>query len=174
MYWHFRSIVREAGLTPARLDAGYLQAYRAFLWKKLVVNQWVYHRQSIHVRLHRLHRHLNILETVLIWAVIITGASHLLMPPLGDFPFAMVVAAVCPAFSAALYAIGVQAELDRLVKRSGAMSEQFEKVACRLSEPDAAQSSQTLLQIIEPVAENMIAEHFDWRLVFQEREWTPV
>ena len=54
------------------------------------------------------------------------------------------------------------------------MSEQFEKVAYKLSEPDAAGSSQTLLQIIEPLAENMIAEHFDWRLVFQEREWTPV
>ena len=174
MYWHFRAIVREAGLAPARLDASYLQACRIFLWKKLAMDQWVYHRQSIHVRLDRLHYHLYIIETVLIWTVIVTSACHLLMPDLGRFPFTMIVPAVCPAFSAALYAIGVQAELDRLVKRSGAMSEQFEKVAYKLSEPDAARSSQTLFQIIEPAAENMVAEHFDWRLVFQEREWTPV
>ena len=101
MYWHFRSIVREAGLPPARLDASYLHACRVFLWKKLAMDQWVYHRQSIHVRMDRLRRHLHIIETVLIWTVILTSACHLLVPDLGHFPFAMIVAAVCPAFSAA-------------------------------------------------------------------------
>jgi uncharacterized Tic20 family protein len=200
MYWHFRSVVREAGLTPARLDAQYLGAYHAFVWKRLIMDQWRYHRKEVQTKLHRLHSNLHTLEKLLIRIVIVASAWHLLeqiglyvLPgrlvtyagssqllgvlssfPFSIFPFSIVIAAACPAFSAALYAIGIQAELDRLVKRSEAMSAQFEEVAYRLSEPDAARSSQTLFSIIEPVAESMIAEHFDWRLVFQEREWTPV
>jgi hypothetical protein len=174
MFWHFRAIVRQAGLMPVRLDAAYLDTYRIYLWKNLVMDQWAYHRQSVCGRLHRLHRHLHILETSLIWIVIASAACHLLPVHFGGFPFTMILAAVCPAFSAAFYAIGVQVEIARLIKRSQVMCRQLERAAYQLSEPDAARSSQTLFQAVAPIVERMIAEHLDWRSVIQEREWTPV
>ena len=43
VYWHFKAVERAAGMPSAKLDAAYRCAYRRFVWKKLVIDQWEYH-----------------------------------------------------------------------------------------------------------------------------------
>jgi hypothetical protein len=80
---------------------------------------------------------------------------------------------VCPALAAALHAISAQAELERLIKRSQSMSNQFAQVASALSEGHVCDSSRSLARIIKPLASGMILETLDWLLVFEAREYLP-
>jgi len=178
VYWHFKAVVRAAGMPSAKVDAAYLRAYRRFVWTKLVIDQWEYHQESVERRLSRLLRRIHLLSVLLLLAVLVACVVHLASggetePPGVKDAVILVIAAVCPALAAALHAISVQAELERVIKRSQAMSDQFAQVASALGEPHACDSSRSLARIIEPLATGMIGENLDWRLVFEAREYLP-
>jgi hypothetical protein len=178
VYWHFKAVVRAAGMPSAKVDTAYLRAYRRFVWTKLVIDQWQYHHESVKRRLSRLLRRIHLVSFLLLLAVLVACVVHLASagetePPGLKDAVTLVIAAVCPALAAALHAISVQAELERVIKRSQAMSEQFAQVASALGEPHACDSSRSLARIIEPLATGMIGENLDWRLVFEAREYLP-
>jgi hypothetical protein len=178
VYWHFKAVVRATGMPSAKVDGAYLRAYRRFVWKRLVIDQWNYHQESARRRLAPLLRSIHVLSFVLLLAVLAACLVHLasggeVEPPGLKEAVTLVIAAVCPALAAALHAISVQAELERLIKRSQAMSNQFAQVASALGEPDACDSSRSVARIIEPLASGMILENLDWRLVFEAREYLP-
>jgi hypothetical protein len=178
VYWHFKAVVRAAGMPSAQVDAAYLRAYRRFVWKQLVIDQWDYHHESVKRRLSRLLHRIHGLSVLLLLAVLAAGVVHLASgeetePPGFRDAVLLVIAAVCPALAAALHANSVQAELERVIKRSQAMSDQFAQVAGALGEPQGCASSRALARIIEPLASGMILENLDWRLVFEAREYLP-
>jgi hypothetical protein len=80
-----------------------------------------------------------------------------------------VCAAVLPALGAAIYGIRSQGELQRIPKRSEAMSAELGIIQDALTRAGPVLSSSTLGQAAEQVADIMTAEVLDWRIVFQER-----
>ena len=66
-----------AGMPSAKVDAAYLRAYRRFVWKKLVIDQWQYHQESVKRRLSRLLRRIHLLSFLLLLAVLVACVVHL-------------------------------------------------------------------------------------------------
>ncbi len=169
--WHFRAIIRAAGLFNARLEQRYLQAYRALL-SGAIKGQVNYHEgksEDSHNVAHRLH-------WIGIWffaAVLITCLVHLTFPhelQLHELveEWATLLAAVLPAFGAALGGILSQSEFERIAKRSKAMQEQLQKIVDKLDKAPLL-SSKSLGERAEEAAEIMTSEVLDWRVVFRAK-----
>lgn len=164
MMWHLRAVERQAGIVGARFDAAYIEACRALMLDVLVSGQIDYHRESAR-RLATLDRRLRRLG-VATYAGVLAALLALLLVRSGLLTIAE---AVLPALGAALAAIRGQAEVERLVKRSRAMSRQLERYAADLEQLAPAPSAAAVARIAESAAETMISENLDWRVVFQER-----
>lgn len=161
--WHFRAIIREAGIVNARIDAAYLNAYRDLLSKQEIQSQVLYHQENAE-RSHRLYHRLHGAGTGLFYSTLFVSVYHLLFHAAGTW--ATVLSAVFPAFGAAATGIRGQAEFQRIAERSHAMSQRLEEVAGEAMDPNRALSSKRLGQIAEAAAEIMTAEILDWRMVF--------
>ncbi|MGD9890105.1 MAG: DUF4231 domain-containing protein [Dehalococcoidia bacterium] len=164
MMWHLRAVERQVGIVSARFDAGYIEACRVLMLDVLVGGQVAYHRESAR-RLATLDRRLRRLG-VTTYAGVLVALLALLFVRSGWLTTAE---AVLPALGAALAAIRGQAEVERLVKRSRAMSRQLERYAAELEQLAPAPSAAAVARIAESAAETMISENLDWRVVFQER-----
>jgi len=79
------------------------------------------------------------------------------------------LAALAPVIAGALAAIRSQGELERLVERSRAMSDQLDDIWEQLAAQAPVLSSGALGRAAESAAASMVAEVLDWRLVFQFR-----
>ena len=86
--------------------------------------------------------------------------------------FLITLNALLPACGAALAAIRSQGEFQRLVRRSEAMKEALTRLHLELSmiQPaDNALKSQEIRRVAERIAQLMLNETLDWRVVFQDR-----
>jgi hypothetical protein len=176
MYWHLRSIDREAGLPEAKVTDEYLriclQHVAATLDEQIAFHQTTAETcGSIDRRLHKSGFWLFVLTSVLI-------AIHFLaqlFPPLSNALETWELTFFCawlPAVGAAIAGINHQGEFARTARRSLAMVEQLKQIRAEL-EPSLASSSKVRSPEAAAAAllaaQIMVDEVLDWRVVFLDR-----
>lgn len=176
--WHFRAIVREAGIIPARFDQRYLSAACLFLKTEGVDRQVAYHTMNAE-RLERADKFLHRAGYILFGLAAVAGTLHLLNYVLHIFDhdgqvalYLTLITVVGPSFGAALTAIRFQGEFERVIKRSWAMKGQLQQISEELEKCRGAKaqpSSNALSEIATRGAQLMTSEVLDWRTVFLER-----
>ena len=206
MYWHVRAIEREIGLPRAKLTQDYLNRYLDFL-QKLVDGQIGFHLtnkdRSRNIS-HRLHVwgiclflatgslcfvHFLPRFLVLIDSMSASRGAALSShwtefaskyPTLAELvPNSLtLLAAVLPAFGAALAGIREQGEFLRVSKRSLAMHDRLVQFKEQLEslrkpknpgDPPPMLESGPVIEIAISVIQLMVDEVLDWRVVFQDR-----
>ena len=182
MYWHVRAIERETGLPSAEVTPDYLKSCLAYLG--VVVKGQVQFHETSRKRLatidHRLHLAGLVLFGLTGLACFLHSLPHgeaLRMPRI-DLPswlspgWLTLMCAVLPALGAALAAINNQGEFLRTSKRFRAMAQRLAQLDGKI---DALQESSTgpkfgeVLAIAVTVAQLMVDEVLDWRVLFQDR-----
>lgn len=180
--WHFRAIVRAAGVIEARFDTAYLSAAGLFVKAEGIDQQVSYHQVNAE-RLQRADKFLHVSGYLLFALAAAACTLHLInYVPLShqhlfahEGRFALVltfITVVGPAFGAALTAIRFQGEFERVSKRSLAMKGQLQQLSAELEnclKPGGRLSSRALGEISIRGAQLMISEVLDWRTVFRER-----
>jgi hypothetical protein len=196
IYWHMRALSRAAGTCEAKVTPGYALDSLNYIAK--VVNgstegQLKFHKDmsvcsnNIADRLH--------LTSLALFALTIVGSMlhgileypasehflqwlHISLP--GTFSrWLMLASATLPALGAALAGISNQGEFARVAKRSAAMADTFKQYAAQIaalrSGSDQVQNTIKLSQVIplaRNIAEIMVDEVADWRVVFIDRPYT--
>lgn len=176
--WHFRAIVRAAGMIDARFDKAYLDAACFILKKEGVDEQVSYHKKNAE-RLERADKFLHRAGYTLFGLAAVACTVHLLNYVLHLFDhnsqvafYLTLITVVGPSFGAALTAIRFQSELERVIKRSRAMKGQLQQISEELNKcrsPNAKPTSSALGEIATRGAQLMTSEVLDWRTVFLER-----
>lgn len=162
--WHFRAIVREAGMVGAAIDRQYLASYRDFLTKQELTGQIGYHQRNS-PRFRRINHTLHIIGMGLFALTFVTTFMHLFY----HTDWLTLCSAFFPALGAAIYGIRTQGEFEQIAKRSDAMSAHLENLRNELERPDFVLSFRHLGGIAESTAEVMSSETLDWRIVFQSK-----
>lgn len=178
MHWHFRAVERAAGLPTAVFDQPYLSACRELWLENLIEDQKRYHA-SIKRLFHRLDHNLHIAGVSLFFATFVACLAHIMIDhfvhavcPSPLEGFLILAAAFLPALGAASAAIRSQGEFHRVSQRSAAMEERLAKLQLDLASvpiQSGELSSVRLRECAGKVADLMINEMLDWRVVFQER-----
>jgi hypothetical protein len=183
MVWYVRAIEREIGLPNAKVTREYLRNYIQFFKRRLTENQLKFHGRN-EKRNHRIDHHLHSIGKwlfILTFAAVIVHAGALIWPHVAHEQdrlcdvvgiWSIFCAAVLPALGSAVWAIRNQGEFLRLVRRSRAMMESFERVNERLKKLEAEGHelrSEAVADVVFEVAQLMVNESLDWRVVFKER-----
>jgi hypothetical protein len=182
MYWHVRAIARGQGLPLARVDARYVSRCLEDL-EAICDGQRSWHRINS-LRSERIHHVLHYGSMALFLATIITTGSNLAAHVPGIDTFAggfnrllgprvmILLAAVLPAFGAALAGINHSGEFLRSAKRSHAMADEFGQQAKRIRLLAAHDGEPTLAEAIpiaSRMAQTMVEEVVDWRSLVLDR-----
>lgn len=184
--WHFRAVVRATPLIHCALVPSFLEACRRLL-AEATRDQVRYHfnnEKRSEELAHRLHGG-GLFLFLLTLAACVVHAAHLLAEHLAGVggegmahDLTLFGAMVLPAFGAALAGISTQAELERIAKRSRAMTAELQSRLKKLvpaappasaTAPTPPLSSRDLGQLGEQIAETMVTELLDWRVVFQAK-----
>ena len=183
MYWQMRAIARGTNLPDAAVDQAYLKDcldHLAAMVGSETRGQWGFHVQSGE-RAHRLYHRLERASLILFALTFLGILVHLGLAWPGVFPRAageaadhwlVLVSATAPALGAALAGINNQGEFQRLSKRSAAMADGLSRIARDIARFRAGGRPLHLagvLQLSEQVAELMIQEVMDWRIMFVDR-----
>jgi len=178
MHWHFRAIERAAGLPTAVFDQPYLSACRELWLENLIEDQKRYHASNER-RFHRLDHNLHIAGVLLFFATFLACVAHIAVDHFGNIAWPpqledwlILSAAVLPALGAAAAAIRSQGEFHRVSQRSAAMEDRLAKLQLDLASvpiQSGELNSVRLRECAGKVADLMINEMLDWRVVFQER-----
>jgi hypothetical protein len=173
--WHFRALVREAGMPSAVLDAEYLKKYRRIL-EKAIHGQVKYHRDN-HFAFHRIHHRLHLMAQRLF--VVAAVACFLHVPGswfkslFGQYEhlfesFLVFCAIVLPAFGGSISAISHEGEFYKLELRSKALRDRLDKLSSELA--DVPSTSRELGRIARAFSDLSLTELVDWRFVFLGKE----
>ncbi|HEV7667448.1 MAG TPA: hypothetical protein VGS22_02910 [Thermoanaerobaculia bacterium] len=169
--WHFRAVVRYAGMVPTIFGGGYLASCRDLLVWFAQDSQATYHKNTaerahrVHSRMHRLGFGLFALAAA---GCIVHLIGHEVKHPAFSFTVGFIVV-VIPAFGAAIAAILHHAELERVSFRSHALEARLRKVAADLKARTEIDSLFLGAQF-HRIAEIMQAEFVDWRYVFLDKD----
>jgi hypothetical protein len=197
MYWHTRAIARATGIPEAKVNREYVLDCLNDV-DKIVgrpnEGQFQFQKdtetRSDHIA-HRLHK----ASTYLFGLTLLGIGVHLLLEIGGSAPlphwlefdvsetfhrnldqWLVLTSAFLPALAAALAGINNQGEFARLAKRSAAMADCFSRFATQivaLRSADAEGSDTLKLAHVIPlaaeIAEVMVDEVADWRVVFTDR-----
>jgi hypothetical protein len=179
MYWHLRSIDREAGLPKAKVTAEYLR--ECLQCVDIVLDDQIrFHNTAaknngdIEHRLHRLGVRLFQITFLLI---AIHFATHLFEPlkswhPVLEKYGVTFFCAALPAIGAAVAGINHQGEFARTARRSSAMVEQLTEIRNQLAPLLATNSTVGSTEAAAHAlraAQIMVDEVLDWRVVFLDR-----
>jgi hypothetical protein len=194
MYWHMRAIARATGIPAAKVTRDYVRDCLNYIdgivggpKEGQLKFQKDTERRSEHIA-HRLH----VASTTLFVLTLVGIATHLLLEPALlprwlDFEipesihraldhWLVMGSAFLPALGAALAAISNQGEFARLAKRAAAMADYFtgfaQQIAALRSGGAQDVKAPTLSQVIplaSEIAEVMVDEVADWRVVFIDR-----
>jgi hypothetical protein len=181
MFWHFRAVERALGLPTAVVNETYLQKAQKLLSDDLVFGQEEYHstnaRRMANVD-HRLHR----CAAALFVLTFLACAAHLLLEwfaheasPAWLMRALVFANAAFPALGAALAAIKSHGEFHRIGQRSAAMVEELRGLKLDLNSVSARTAGLCSVRIRETadqIAELMVDETLDWRIVFKDRPLT--
>lgn len=184
IYWHFQSIVKQLGMVESKFSPDYLRAVGRLI-KHETDQQVAYHerKSSENFKIdHRLHK-----LAVFMFALAALGCLlHVAEPKIAswayigsfihhheDFikvalPFMSIVS---PAFGAAFAGIRSQGEFERVARHSVAMAEYLREKSEELDKIHHLThlNSNVLARIVDDIAEKMIEEMLDWRIVFHKR-----
>ncbi len=197
MFWHMRAIARATGIPPAKVTSKYVLdclSYIARVVGEADTGQLGFHHKNetcanrIGHRLHAASTILFVLTIVAIGIHLALGLSSIALIPLwlhaGFFQahhFAIdqwlaLAAATLPALGAALAGIANQGEFARLSKRSAAMADAFEQFGVQIkalqsnvSKEGKALKLSQVVPLAGKIAEVMVDEVADWRVVFIDR-----
>ncbi len=183
MYWHMRAIARDTDLPDAAVDAAYLRDgldHLADVVGTETSGQWGFHVRTGR-RAHELHHRLEHTSIALFALTFIGIVIHLGLAWPGLFPheagraadhWLVLISATAPALGAALAGINNQGEFQRLGKRSAAMADGLARISRQIARLRAAEEPLRLsavLQVSEQLADLMIQEVMDWRIMFADR-----
>jgi hypothetical protein len=179
MYWHVRAIERATGLPSAQVTPDYLTRYLDYL-DGVVEGQVQFHKTS-QERLGKIDHRLHLWGFVLFFVTGVVCLVHLLHHfDLFWLPewlprWLTLLSAVLPALGAALAAINNQGEFLRTSKRYDAMARRLAEVQKEINDIKARQGTPNpptfgeVLPIAAKVAQWMVDEVLDWRVLFQDR-----
>lgn len=161
--WYCRALVRELGMVPGRYDAGYIEAARAVVMNLLTAattGQIGWHEDTAK-RFGTIEHRLHWIATGLFVATGFACVAHLA----ADWPWLTLLAATCPAFGAAMTAIGMHLQLERIAKHSTGMAAKLDSLRTYLKR----QPPRSLLvaRPCEEIANCMTVEVLDWRSLFR-------
>jgi hypothetical protein len=179
--WHFRAVMREAGLPFARADAQYLQKCLKD------VNADIQHQVDYHDRnrkeLSRIYKHLHLGSLALFGLTLLACILHLTLENSWATErltslnltahahwvsnFLTVLAAALPTFGAAIAGILSQGEFHRNADHSEAMQQRLNQIASAAIHPETTSVLKAIGQLAEEAAEVMVFELLDWRSIFQ-------
>jgi hypothetical protein len=162
------------------MDAARLEETKIAFQEVLTRGQIKYH-EVISQRLRKVDHRLHAVGTGLFVSTFVACVFHLALK-FGDYSvppwtamLLIILNALLPAIGAALAGIRSQAELQRLVRRSEAMQKALANLQLQLSMITPAANrlkSQEIRGIVERIAQLMLNETLDWRVVFQDRPLT--
>jgi hypothetical protein len=177
MSWHTRAIARAVGLPDIRVDGVYVRECLAYL-RGVVEEQRSFHLvNSERSKLieHRLHLSAVALLILTVGAMVFHLGHLLLGGGIATHEVRSIVTLCCaffPALGAALAGLGNQGEFTRLEKRSRAMAERLKRVSEELGRL-ANSAGDIRMKDVTPraldVAQLMVDEVLDWRVVFIDR-----
>jgi hypothetical protein len=185
MSWHMRAIARATGIPDAKVTPAYVKDCLDNLAKVISeprTGQRAFHAmneersENIAHRLHVTAFVLFILTTVGIGLHLGLNYvdEHTLKGASGVPALLTLVSASLPAFGAALVAINNQGEFSRLAKRSAGMVDGFERFEETIQKLRASAGSggprlSQVIPLARDVADMMVNEVSDWRVVFIDR-----
>lgn len=184
MTWYVQAIERAAGLPAVRVDNNHLKECLA-QYAELLAEQQNYHKinadlnSKIEKRLHRTGE-------LTMWLTLLACLVHLLPVLVPEFRLSQVtgnglifLCGFLPALGASMAGINHQGEFRRIARSSTAMLEQFSRLADDtrrllndLSVGESHQSESIFSQVTtlaRAIANLMINEVSDWKVVFQDR-----
>lgn len=182
MYWHMRAIARATGIPNAKVTHEYVLNCLNYI-DRIVGGphggQLKFHQETEMRSEHIAHR-LHMASTWLFGLTLFGIGVHLLLELSGvEVPKAIdhwlvLASAFLPALAAALAGISNQGEFARVAKRSAAMADSFGRFARQIAvlRSSDAQGLLKLAQVIPlggEIAEVMVDEVADWRVVFIDR-----
>jgi hypothetical protein len=182
MYWHVRAIERETGLSSAQVTLDYLKSCLRYLGD--VVEEQIRFHQTSQKRLGRIDHRLHLAGLILFGLTGLACFLHSLLhgellrlprielPPWLSPGWLTLLCAVLPALGAALAGINNQGEFLRISKRSRAMAQRLAQVKGEIEALLESPSDPTfgqVLAIASTVAQLMVDEVLDWRVLFQDR-----
>jgi hypothetical protein len=180
MYWHLRSIDREAGLPEAKVTDEYLRTGLQYVATRLD-EQIAFHKataESCRRIDHRLHKFGFVLFIITVFLIGLHFALHILHvrdPWRHILELGGLLAFFCvwfPAVGATSAGINHQGEFARTARRSYAMVEQLTRIRADV-EPLLRPGSKVHLSEAAAVAliaaQIMVDEVLDWRVVFLDR-----
>jgi len=193
MYWHMRAIARSTGIPGKKVTSQYVRDCLDYV-ASLVDGQLGFH-QNNETRSENIAHRLHVTAIILFGLTIVSIAIHLMLELSGHVPsmhglhdvlpdgihpilvrWLVFFSATLPAFGAALAGISNQGEFARLAKRSAAMADSFERFSAQIAALRSGQSpyqgAPKLTQVAPlagKIAEVMVDEVSDWRVVFTDR-----
>lgn len=183
VHWLHRARVREKGMAGGVLNPHARRLRRAEL-RALVKEQERYHAGNSH-RLEKLSHRVHLTGLILFGCTALACIGHLLLPvlvPAGHGTVAhgpalpgltesalTFVGIMFPAWGAALAGFRSHGEFNRIAQRSHAMAARMRELRHALVGIRRSTTSTTLGQRAEEVAETMVDELLDWRIIFREK-----
>jgi hypothetical protein len=166
--WHFEAVTRAAGMLQADFDREYLAAYRNLLTGYELPSQIEYHAKTF-LKFHKIDRRLHWLGTSLFFGTLVVCVAHLVDRK--DFMHGALVqlAAVLPAFGAALHGIGSQGDFHKIAQRSGRVNQRLGAIMAQLKDAPEDISSDGLGEYAERAAAIMGEELVDWQAGSKEK-----
>jgi hypothetical protein len=179
--WHYRNIIREAGLIKASITKDYLESFHLYLKDREIKNQiGFYNRNTKDFNFLS-----NRLERFGIWCLYVgLGATlfRALVYVYGYLGYETLnpavekgknyfnqIAAIIPAIAPVLFGIKSQGEFGRLAKRYAAMEAQLEVINQEVENIEGRLTLSNLRQYAEEAANIMINEVSDWKVLLKAR-----
>jgi len=197
MYWHMRAIARAVGIPQAKVTREYVLGCLNYV-DQIVGGPdegQLRFQKDTEMRSENIAHRLHITSTCLFGLTLLGIGIHLLLEFWGSVPlphwldfhfpepfheeldrWLVLGSAFLPALAAALAGISNQGEFARLAKRSAAMADYFKGFAAQIAtlrsgdakDGDALKLSQ-IIPLAGEIAEVMVDEVADWRVVFIDR-----
>jgi len=175
--WHFQAVVREVGMLREKFDPLYRLAYRKLLVEHELPSQVEYHGETSR-QFKLIYKRLHTLGTSLFFGTLVVCLVHFML----DFDFSapgdrqgtfhrilVQLAAIFPAFGAALHGIVSQGDFHQVARRSAAMHHWLSGIVAQVKVGQEAPSAEVLGELAEKAAEVMGAELIDWHVAFQDK-----
>jgi len=166
--WQFQAAVREAGMLRGKLDRPYCLAYRKLLIEYEITSQIQYHAHNSRQN-SRIDRRLQWLATGLFFGTLVVCSAHLIVKNPYQLGCLVQMAAILPAFGAAIHGIDSQGDFRNVARRSADMNKWLSNILTRLRMAGDEISSDELAAFAEEAAGVMGADLLDWRVDFQEK-----
>jgi len=178
--WHFRAVIREAGLMHLRLDHNFREAYRTFFLKSELYSQQVFHTNNsiacgnISRRLEKFSMFLFVLSLVFIVLRFVVFYYHDGSEPNWIREYSINIKEWCvilPIIGSSFAGIRSQGEFSRLAIRSQAMTGSLEHIIKKLLNLEVV-TIKKLEQYADETAYIMVDDVSDWQGLVKAKSLT--